>query len=302
MKKYGAIMNKIKNFIAKIKGKKSKWAISLYEANKNNPFEIKKIQNIKYPLITADDITDCNASFVADPFLIKENNTFYLFFEIKNNDLNRGVIGLATSKDGYNYKYERIILEEKYHLSYPALYKIDNKWYMVPEIGESNEVRIYESLDFPYHWKLKKTILKGRNFADPTLLQHNGLWYLFVSDNTHTILEIYISEKFDGDYRPHKQNPIYNNKKIARPAGPIFKFKNKLFRFSQDCSSRYGEKINMFEITTLSPEKFEEKFIKVILKPVPGMNWNAKKTHHICYLDIGDKYLIVNDGEGYKRK
>ncbi len=292
----------IKNEFAKIIAKRSQWAVSLYQANKDNPFEPKKIDNIKYPLISAEDINDCNASFVADPFLVKSNNQFYLFFEIKNDDINRGVIGVASSQDGLNYNYEKIVLQESFHLSYPAVYNINNQWFMIPETGESNEVRIYTTNNFPYDWKLQKTLLKGRNFADATIIFHKNTWYLFVSDDTHTLLEIYYSDKFYGEYKPHSKNPIYQNKKIARPAGHLFKFNNKLYRFSQDCSRRYGEKVNMFEITKLTPFEYEEKFIKHIFEPIAGINWNAKKTHHICYLELEDKYLIATDGEGFKRK
>jgi len=291
----------IKNEIAKIIAKKSKWSISLYEADKNGPFNPKKIKNINYPLINADDVTDCNASFVADPFLVKADK-FYLFFEIKNIDKNRGVIGFASSEDGLNYNYEKIVLEENFHLSYPSLYKINNQWFMIPESGENEDVRLYSTDNFPYDWKLKKTLLKGRNFADSTIIFFNDLWYLFVSDATNSILEIYYSDKFDGEYKPHQKNPIYENKKIARPAGYLFEFKGKLYRFSQDCSRRYGEKVNMFEVTKLTPFEYEEKFIKHIFTPVAGVNWNAKKTHHICYLELEDKYLIVTDGEGFKKR
>ena len=293
--------NLIKNEIAKIIAKRSQWSISLYQADKSNPFEPQKINNIKYPLLTAKDVTDCNASFVADPFLVK-NDKFYLFFEIKNDDTNKGVIGVASSKDGFNYNYEKIVLEENFHLSYPAIYHINNQWFMIPETGENNDVRIYTTDNFPYDWKFQKTLLKGRNFADSTIIYYDNMWYLFVSDDTHTVLEIYYSDKFDGEYKPHLKNPIYKNKQIARPAGYLFQFNDKIYRFSQDCSRRYGEKVNMFEITKLNPFEYEEKFIKHIFTPNAGINWNAKKTHHICYLELEDKYLIVTDGEGFKKR
>jgi hypothetical protein len=290
--------NTIKNIIAKYTSKKSPWSIGLYEADITNPFDLKNTYT--NPVLTNKDITDCDAAFVADPFLISENGKFFLFFEIKDKNSNKGVIGLASSDNGRDFKYEKTVLKEKYHLSYPGVYKIDNNWFMIPEIGQSNEVRIYKADIFPYKWSFYKTILSGRNFADPTLFFYNNYYYLFVSDEKHETLEIYYSEKFDAHYKPHAQNPIYKNKQIARPAGPILKFQNRLYRFSQDCKRRYGEKVNMFEITKLSPETYQEKFIKHILTPNPGKNWNAKKMHHICHLKLNDKYLIAVDAEGFK--
>ena len=289
----------LKNIYLKTTSKKSPWSIGIYEADKTTPFILQENPNLQNPVITHEDITDINAGFVADPFLVYENK-FYLFFEIKDQDKNKGVIGVASSEDGRFFKYEKVVLEEKHHLSYPAVYKIKDKWYMIPEIGESNEVRIYSTDNFPYEWKYYKTILQGRNFTDPTLIFHNNLWYLFVSDENHEILEIYYCEKFDGKYIPHPKNPIHKNKQLARPAGPIFKYNNELYRFSQDCSKRYGEKVNMFKIIKLSPKKYKEKFISNILSPQPGKNWNAKKMHHICYLELDNKFITSTDGLGFK--
>jgi hypothetical protein len=60
------------------------------------------------PILACADVTDVNASFVADPFLFFPNGTqgdWYAFFEVKNMNyqkkLNgkRGQIGTAVSRD-----------------------------------------------------------------------------------------------------------------------------------------------------------------------------------------------------------
>ena len=56
---------------------------------------------IRNPVLTCSDVTDVNASFVADPFLHIEgwSKPWHLFFEVYNFDLRRGEIGCAVSHD-----------------------------------------------------------------------------------------------------------------------------------------------------------------------------------------------------------
>ena len=49
--------------------------------------------------------------FLADPFFVKEKDTFYLFFEHKKTKSNAD-IGLLTSTDGKNYVYRGTVLSQ----------------------------------------------------------------------------------------------------------------------------------------------------------------------------------------------
>ena len=294
-----SIKDKIKNFITKKIAKRSRWAIGLYNSSLDNLFNPKPSPN--NPILTYKDITDCNASFVADPFLVKEGNIIYCFFEIKDRTLNRGVIGVATSKDGKNFNYQKIVLREDFHLSYPAIYKVDNQYYMLPEIGESREIRIYKAVNFPYEWELDKVLLRGKYWADATLYFHKNIWYLFVSTNKHDSLEIYYSKEINGNYLPHKQNPIYtNNPKTSRLGGIIFDYQNHIYRTAQECTTEYGEALYLLEIEELTPTIFREKMVKILFAPQSGLKWNAKKMHHFSFVKYQDRYIITTDAEGYK--
>lgn len=63
--------------------------------------------------------------FLADPFFVKEKDTLYIFFEHQKNKNNAG-IGLLTSVDGKNYNYKGTVLTQKFHLSYPQVFKYKN--------------------------------------------------------------------------------------------------------------------------------------------------------------------------------
>jgi hypothetical protein len=298
----GKIVNRIKKMWLKIIAKRKLWSIAVLRVDKESLFELDSLIP-KKPTINAKDINDCEASFVADPFLVKEAGKIYCFFEIKDKDKDKGIIGVSSSNDGVNFIYEKIVLEEPFHLSYPSVYKIDGAYYMIPESGANSDVRLYEATNFPYEWRLKKVLLHGENYADATMVYRDDMWYMFVSKNTNDTLKIFYSKTFDGDYIAHAKNQIYiDNKKYARNGGGIIQKDGKLYRFAQDCQNRYGEKLYLIEIINLSPNEFKEEIIKEILSPKLGIGWNTKKMHHLSCVDIDDCYLVAIDGEGYRKR
>ena len=120
------------------------WAIGIYKSSSSEPFDFTG-DNVSNPVLTARDITDIPAAFVADPFLIYQNNTYYMFFEVLNTYTDQGDIGLAISNDGFNWTYEQIILDEDFHLSYPCVFKWKNDYYMIPETYQAESIRLYKS-------------------------------------------------------------------------------------------------------------------------------------------------------------
>ena len=86
---------------------------------KNSIYSIEKLQ-------AQNDST----VFLADPFFVKEKDTFYLFFEHKKGKSNADV-GLLTSTDGKKYQYRGTVLTQKFHLSYPQVFKYKNTFYMI---------------------------------------------------------------------------------------------------------------------------------------------------------------------------
>ncbi|HHH19371.1 MAG TPA: hypothetical protein ENK86_02495 [Campylobacterales bacterium] len=293
-------MDIIKKIALKLIGKKTPWSIGIVSIAKAEALALDAVVPMQ-PAITASQVTDCHASFVADPFLIKKDETIYCFFEIKDKTKNKGVISVSYSEDGIHFTYKGIVLEEPFHLSYPSIYMVDGEYYMIPESSENGEVRLYKAKKFPYEWAYQKTLLSGKDWVDATVTHHEGRWYMFVSQSDNQSLYIYHSDRFDGAYQPHPLNPIYSdNRYDARPGGSILHHQNKLYRFGQDCHRRYGERLYLLEIETLSPTAYQEKRIKSILSGQSGFRWNARKMHHACYLDIGDNYLVAMDGEGYR--
>ena len=93
-------------------------------------------------MLTAADVTDAAASLVADPFMLRHGDTWYMFFEVLESRTNRGSIGLATSPDGFHWQYQQIVLREGFHLSYPCVFWWQGDYYMVPESAKAFSVRL----------------------------------------------------------------------------------------------------------------------------------------------------------------
>lgn len=294
--KYLAGMKKIaKSFVTR----RSEWSIGIYIGE--SLFEFFSPEKIINPVLTAKDITDVPAHFVADPFMVCEDGIWYMLFEVLNGLQNKGVIGLATSNDGYKWNYQKIILDEPFHLSYPYMFKFQNEYYMIPETSEASSIRLYKATNFPTKWSFIKTLLDKRDFVDPSIFQYNNLWWLLTATSeARNILRLYYSKDLTDSWIEHPKSPVIEgNKNIARPAGRVVVLDDKIIRYTQDCEHIYGNKVRAFEITELTTKNYQEKEVKEnpVLK-ASGLGWNQIGMHHIDPHKIDkNKWIACVDGK-----
>tara|TARA_Y100001954_G_scaffold214635_1_gene244295 strand:+ start:757 stop:2418 length:1662 start_codon:yes stop_codon:yes gene_type:complete len=221
-------------------------------------------------------ITPAKDRFWADPFILEQNDIYYIFFEELIFNENRGKISLIKMDKKGNYSKPLTVLEEKFHLSYPFVFKEKDSFYMIPETKEKNSINIYECVQFPYKWKHKKILIPNISAVDSTLLKHGDRFWIFcnvVNNNNYSNndeLYIYFSESLlDSSWTPHPMNPVVSDVRSARPAGKIFKYKNKIYRPSQDCSKRYGHSVKFNQIVKINENVYEEIVVDSILP-----NWS----------------------------
>ena len=50
------------------------------------------------------------------------------------------------------------VIEEKFHLSYPFIFRFKNKYYLIPDSSSNFDIRIYLSNQFPFKWRLYKIL------------------------------------------------------------------------------------------------------------------------------------------------
>lgn len=259
--------------------KQNEWSIGIYIGE--SPFNFVSPKNIRNPVLTAKDVTDVPADGVADPFMLKENSTWYMFFEVMNSHTKQGDIGLAISNDGLSWIYKQIVLDEPFHISYPYIFKWKNKYYMIPESYQTNSIRLYKAIDFPTKWSFVKTLLY-KNCADSSVFFFENKWWMFIGVQNDTLC-FYYTDNFMDSWVEHPKSPIImGNAHIARPGGRVLIFDDRIVRYTQDDDPTYGNQVRAFEITEITTTSYKEKEVSEnpIIK-AGGVGWNAEGMHHI---------------------
>ncbi len=258
------------------------WSIGIYTGS--SPVALVPALGIKNPVLTRDDVTDVCALMVADPFMIRVASTWYMFFELYNRR-SHGEIGCATSPDGFRWTYQRVVLAEPYHLSYPYVFEWQGEYYMVPESVRANEVRLYRARRFPDQWDYIGTVLKGHGYADCSFLRHDDRWWMWAesSQGRCDTLRLFSATDLLGPWEEHPCSPLIEwNPHLARPAGRMVSVDGRLVRFAQNGFPDYGTEVRAVEITELSQATYAERPLgqDAILTP-SGAGWNQHGMHHV---------------------
>ena len=281
--------------------KRQQWSIGIYTGV--SPFDLEPAEGIDNPVLCPWDVAGIPSTLVADPFMLRQNEAWWMFFEVLNKETSKGEIGLAVSFNGEQWKYQGIVLDEPFHLSYPYVFEWKRNYYMIPESYQANSVRLYRAVDFPIRWSFEDTILCGRDYVDPSVFQFAGRWWLFAGHGTPPyradVLRLYYASELSGPWLEHPESPIVDgNAQISRPAGRVIVVGNKVIRFAQDCSKEYGSKVRAFEITDLTTSSYHER--EVSENPIltgSGAGWNASGMHHIDpHLMPDGRWLACVDG------
>lgn len=272
-------------------------AIGIYSGK--SPFELSPLPTVHNPVLTSHDVTDVAADYVTDPFVVKEGSSWFMFMGVRNTETQQGDIGLATSDDGIDWQYQQIVLDEPFHVSYPHVFKWQDEYYLVPESPEAYSIRLYKALDFPNKWTLVGTLLEG-NLVDPTPFHFNEMWWMLAESNPrgNDRLSLFYSQDLTGPWVEHPMSPIINgNGHIARPGGRVLILDDRIIRFAQDDEPYYGNKVWAFEITHLSPVRYQEELLGdgPILQN-GEMGWNNKGMFYLNPHPIAQESWIAYVG------
>ncbi|TVZ54871.1 hypothetical protein OD91_0108 [Lutibacter sp. Hel_I_33_5] len=232
--------------------------------------------------------------FIADPFYIKHNDKIYLFIEnqVKNDNAR---IDVLISKNGIDFEYGGLALDENFHISYPQVFKDEEGFYMIPETKNSNNVLLYYTNNFPYDWKIKDTLIKNVRYKDPTLVSLKNKKYLFTVDDELN-LYIFKSKKIQGPWELCKN---YREKKgnEARLAGRYFKYKDKIYLPFQNLSKGYGTGVSLYSVSLKDNEIKLKKEKHLYLKPEIELDFFNKGMHHLDVQKVFGGYFITYDGQ-----
>lgn len=206
------------------------------DVSKNSIYSIEKLQ-------AQNDST----LFLADPFFVKEKDSFYLFFEHKKNKPNADV-GLLTSTDGKKYQYRGTVLTQKFHLSYPQVFKYKDAFYMVPESKQANMVLLYKAHHFPFDWRICDTLIANVALVDPSIYLSDSLNILVATDYEKNMY-LYQADSLFGKWKLHKKKPIALIGTEARAGGRFFADKKGLVLPVQNCTKGYGYGVSLYRFS-----------------------------------------------------
>lgn len=274
------------------------WTIGIYQGS--SPLDIHPAADLPAPFFTDQSMRDLQIRMIADPFLIREGDVWYLFFEVVGEKTEKGVIGCAASEDLIHWKYGGVVLDEPFHLSYPYVFRWENEIYMIPETSAIHSVLLYRAKAFPAKWTLVKTLIRAEGISDPSIFQVNNKWWLYAGDVSCRTLRLYYADDLMGPWREHPQSPILQGSLFfSRPAGRVIQWDGKILRFAQQDIPWYGKQVWALEVLTLTEDRYEERLARdtPLLQAAGGGAWNGQGMHHVDLHELaGGKWVAAVDG------
>ncbi len=286
----------------KLRRSRETWAIGLYQGS--SPLSLSPmVGGSSAPILQAGDVSDIRARFVADPFMIATSDACYLFFEVLNDKRNLGEIGYASSSDGLTWKYQKIVIRERHHLSYPYVFAWNGSYYLIPECHGSGGIQLYRADRFPDSWRRIATLLRGGKhhaaLIDPSIIRHGESWYLFCYGKNRG-LYLFVASDLTGPWREHPASPVIaGTPRFSRPGGRIIAYDGALYRFAQDETPHYGSRVWAFRILELTPERYrEEQAMEHPVIDAGNLPWNRDGMHTVDphQLQPGGSWYAYVDG------
>ena len=280
-----------------------RWAISIERVD--HPLALDAPASA--PTLTAADVDDVPAAFVADPFLAHDGQTWHVLFEILNRRRGKGEIGLATRAPDGHWAYRGVVLRRPAHLSYPFVFHAEGEWWLCPESGEAGGIDLYVAEEFPTTWRWHTRLVEGPDLADPTLFFREGWWWLYAESGRRPPwghLRLFGAPALDGPWTEHPCSPLtHGDPTHARPAGRPLEIDGRLIRLAQDCSrGATRTRVRGVEVTELDRDRYAEQLLAApVLAPDPASRWCAAGTHHLdARRDLEGGWLVAYDGCGGK--
>ena len=221
--------------------------------------------------------------FWADPFMVEYDGRKVLFFEEFAAETGRGHIAAMELQADGQFGPPCDVLVCPYHLSYPFVFEFDGSLFMIPESAEAEKVEVFRCTRFPDSWESHATLLKDIRAYDTTLVEHDGMWWMFMTvqhsaNSPNDELHLYYASQPFGEWTPHPLNPVGLDVRTSRPAGRLFRENGRLYRPAQDCSGRYGRAIVIREVRRMTTTDYEEVSSTMIS---PAWAGNAHATHTV---------------------
>lgn len=267
----------------------------------NNPLLLDSCRPIKRVNCSRNVLAWSPVTIMADPFLVVNDETLYLFYE-EYKYRGKGILMATSTNDLVNWSQPWVALEEDFHLSYPWVFQQDGLWYMIPETSAKHEIRLYKAVDNHFErFEFVKTLLAHdggdpypvMDYCDSSIVEKDGKFYLFTTlqHGYGNELHLFCSDALDGNYVPHPLSPVVVGDEYGRNGGHPLDFHGTLYRFAQDCCGEYGKDIHFFKINELSETRYQESLVSHNVLTIDGRFGG----HQYNFVKFRDKFIIAVD-------
>ena len=198
----------------------------------------------------------------ADPFLFEKDGITYIFYEAFDLVTKLGKIGYSILKEDGTCSSPNIIIDEKFHMSFPNIFEENGSIYIMPETCGDYRVKLYRAISFPDKWVVEHAVLDDVFACDTVMIDEGSNRYLLANEMYHNCpVNSYPSCWVKNMLYPMKGLTVNGvGIKVAegdygiRNAGKVVKINDHLYRIGQDCRFReYGRGMCLFRIDNFSP-------------------------------------------------
>lgn len=176
--------------------------------------------------------------WAADPFIFELNGEDYIYAEICNRITNKGYISFCKiDKNGKISKWKKCF-SEKFHLSFPYVFKCGETIYMIPETSSSSSVILYKCISFPDVWKKERNLLINVYATDNMVVFFKSKKFLLSYNDIEHFLSA--SEMFDLEIGNIDCIRKEDTNRRLRPAGCCFEKDGQIYLPTQRCDIAYG--------------------------------------------------------------
>lgn len=223
-----------------------------------------------------DELKATKRYWYADPFLFEKNNRTYLFVEMFDNMTEKGLIGYSEFI-GDKFTQPQVVLEEKFHLSYPYVFEENGVVYMMPETRGDECIQLYRAVKFPTEWVKDRVIVKIKDAVDTVIDGEDIITSVITSPGEmKTQLEIYDIKTG----KPSFKNPVKPTDQITRGAGRIISHNGMRLRPAQNCTNAsYGSGLIFYEINKSENSYSEKKYSELFPSQIASGNDTVLGVH-----------------------
>lgn len=198
--------------------------------------------------------------YAADPFLVEDNGKVYIFAELFDQREGKASLGYCIINENKCTKW-KVILKEKFHMSYPFIFKLKGQWVICPESSGDKAVFLYRCVEFPDKWEKTNPFITDMDCSDTTFLNSDGIYYGVTCLFHENPMKLLLFKYENGNVIFSDENPITVGGELSRSGGSFFNVGSKTYRVSQDCSCEYGKSLVFTEFEMQWPS-FREKVVK----------------------------------------